>query len=54
MAQAGHPRAHPSNCVDASEARICDAVLFHWQNTAYHDLQHALDVTLAMARLMEG
>jgi hypothetical protein len=27
---------------------------YHSSDTAYHDIQHVLDVTLAMARLMEG
>jgi hypothetical protein len=51
---------------DASTARIdrafCDVAMlysgrfpgFHCCDTAYHDIQHVLDVTLAMARLMQG
>ena len=53
-------------CPDSSTSKINRAILdldslhhgrfpgFHACDTAYHDIQHVLDVTLAMARLMDG
>ena len=52
------PRAHagPIERAFADAARLYDGGdLAYWPcDTEYHDIQHMLDVTLAMARLMDG
>jgi hypothetical protein len=55
-------RLHPDAAARALERAFADAARMYRGehrdyrpcDTAYHDLQHVLDVTLAMARLMDG
>src|SRR5688572_24860311 len=58
MYQDLYQRDTPSSLVRAFEdfARLYRGKLpgFHECETDYHDIQHVLDVTLAMARIMDG
>ena len=57
-----YARLYPGDSAEAIDRAFCDLDLlyrgaypgYHACDTPYHDIQHVLDVTLAMARLMDG